>query len=120
VLATPEVAHQFGLTLLAVGLVQHGVIHAQQAAFQIQEWTRLLEQVLAAEVLTVQKSVGRIMGKRPAGHFGQAHAARTLRFGQKESRVVLHRAFGRRGFAQRTHKVKKPNIAETYAPSSRS
>jgi ribosomal protein L15 len=58
------------------------------------------------------------MGKRPAGHFGQAHAARAVRLGQEESRVVLQAAFGRQGFAQRTHMVKKPNIAQNYTPSS--
>ena len=64
-----------------------------------QQRARLLEQILATESLAVQESVGRIMGKRPAGHFGQPHAACTLPFGQKESRVVLLGAFGRRVFA---------------------
>jgi hypothetical protein len=103
VLAAPEIAHQLGLAFLAVGLVQHGVIHAQHAAFQVQQGARLLKQVPAAEGLAVQKSVGRIMGKLAAGHFGQSHATRTLRLGQKESRVMLQSAFGRRGFAQRAH-----------------
>ena len=37
VLAAPEIAHQLSLALLAVGLVQHGIIHAQGAAFHVQQ-----------------------------------------------------------------------------------
>jgi hypothetical protein len=57
------------------GLVQHRVLHAQGAAFQRQQGARLFEQVLDAEGLPVEESVGRIMGKGPAGHFGQAHSS---------------------------------------------
>jgi hypothetical protein len=63
------------LAFVAVGLVQHGVIHAQGAAFHVHERTRFLEQVPASKVLAVQESVGRIVGKRPAGHFGLAHSS---------------------------------------------
>ena len=77
-----------------------------------------IDSVSCLLLLAVEESVGRIMGKRPAGHFGQAHAARTLRLSQEESRVVLHRAFGRRRFAQRTHGQKAQSSRELRPPQA--
>lgn len=67
--AAPEVAHQSGLACLAMRLVQHRVIHAQDTLFQNDERAHLLEQVPGAELFPVQEAVGRIVGEPAAADF---------------------------------------------------
>src|SRR4051794_15104780 len=45
----PEIAHQVGFTFLAVGLIQDGVVPAQDAAFQGDQGARFFKQVPGAE-----------------------------------------------------------------------
>ena len=53
------VAHQLGFVLLAVGFIQHRVIHAQEAACQDNERTPLFEQVLGTELFRYRKRLPR-------------------------------------------------------------
>ena len=102
--AAVEVAHQFGLAFLAVGLVEHRVVHAQDAFFPDDERAHLLKQVPGVELFPIQETIGGIVGKLPAADFRKSHAAGTLRLRQEKGRVVFQRAFGGGGLGERPHK----------------
>jgi len=93
VLAGPEMADK--RQILAVRLVQDGVIDAQRAAFQVQVGSGFVEQVPAVVGLPVQETGGTIVGD---GHdFPQTAATPVFRFAQQEPDVHRQVATGCRG-----------------------
>ena len=89
-LARPEMADK--RQVLAVRLVQDGIIDAQRAAVQAQVGGGLVEQVLAVIVFPLQKAGGAIVGN---GHdFPQTAATPLLGFAQQEPDVHRQGATG--------------------------
>jgi hypothetical protein len=87
----------------------HRVIHAQNAAFQVDQGTHFFKQVPGAELLTIEKTIGRIVGEVSAAHLRESHAPGALGLGQKKGRVMFQRAFRRRWLAERAHRKGRQN-----------